>query len=172
MRRLVRVALIGLVGLVALGLWLNRGIQPQTKTESKVVTGACQSNGTTLVIDYGKESSIPIEEKCIENFSGSSWNLLKEAGSVTGTQKYPVGFVCRINNFPTEQEDKCIDTPGLTSGSWAFFIASKTSWEYSPYGAATHKVKCGTSEGWRFLAKEESLNTPPQVKPTVVNCEK
>ena len=172
MRLLVRVTLIGLVGLVALGLWLNQGNPTKTKPVSEVAEGACVSAGNTVVIDYGKTSSLPVEVNCVKGFSGSSWNLLKTVGSVTGTQKYPVGFVCRINNFPGEAQDQCIDTPGLTSGSWAFFIATKDSWEYSAFGAATHKVKCGTAEGWRFLAKDENLNTPPRVKPTVINCEK
>lgn len=171
MRKLVRVALIGLVGLVAVGLWLNQDTKPPAQTESRVVAGACKSVGVTVVIDYGKESSLPIEVSCVQNFSGTSWNLLKQVGTVTGTKKYPVGFVCRINDFPDKSQEKCLDTPGLTSGSWAFFTSNKNAWQYSPFGSASHRVKCGSAEGWRYLEKEENLNTPPRAKPTVTNCE-
>jgi hypothetical protein len=167
MRSFVRYSLIGLVALVAIGFVVNQ--QQVNSDEGEVLPvvseGMCTENGTSLVIDFGTSQSTPVIEKCVENFTGYSWDLFEAAEiNVSGTEKYPVGFVCRINNFPGEKTEKCKETPGTKNGSWAYFLADDTgNWKYSPIGAATHKVKCGKSEGWRFLLPGEPVQTPPRV---------
>lgn len=172
MRLFVRLSLIGLVALVAFGFWYNQSQPNQANQEVVVQQGQCQAAGISLVIDFGSDSNQQIIEKCLQNYSGNSWNLLKAAGlNIEGTQKYPVGFLCRINGFPSEESEKCIDTPGAKTGSWAFYTSTSTSWEYSAIGAASHKAECGTAEGWRFLLPTEELTEVPSAKPQTNNCE-
>ena len=167
MRSFVRISLIGLVALVAIGFAFN---QQQTNGDGDEVLPAvtsvlCTDNGTSLVIDFGTDQNEALLEKCVQNFEGNSWDLFEAAGvNVTGTEKYPVGFVCRIQEFPSDANEACKETPGTKNGSWAFFLSDENGvWEYSPIGASTHKVRCGLSEGWRFLLPGEPVQTPPRV---------
>jgi hypothetical protein len=174
MRLFVRLSLVGLVILVAVGFASNLKWQVQTVdyVPASVEAGTCVDAGTSLVVDFGSESEKPTEVKCVQNFKGYSWDLFEAAGlEVSGTDKYPVGFVCRIEGFPSESEEPCSDTPGTKNGSWAYFLGDeKNQWQYSPIGASTHKVKCGVSEGWRFLLPGESIQTPPRISLTSYVC--
>ena len=167
MRSFVRISLIGLVALVAIGFAFN---QQQTNGDGDevlptVTSVLCIDKGTSLVIDFGTDQNEDLIEKCVQNFEGNSWDLFEAAGViVTGTEKYPVGFVCRIQDFPSAANEPCKETPGTTNGSWAYFLSNENGvWEYSPIGASTHKVQCGVSEGWRFLLPGEDVQTPPRV---------
>jgi hypothetical protein len=167
MKSFVRISLIGLVSLVAIGFAFN---QQQTNGDGDEVLPTatsvlCTDIGTSLVIDFGTDESQPLIEKCVQDFEGNSWDLFEAAGvGVTGTEKYPVGFVCRIQDFPSESTEACKETPGTKNGSWAYFLSNEDgAWEYSPIGASTHKVQCGVSEGWRFLLPGEPVQTPPRV---------
>jgi hypothetical protein len=167
MRSFVRVSLIGLVVLVAIGFAVN---QQQTNGDGDevlptVTTELCIDQGTSLVIDFGTNENKPLIKKCVQDFEGNSWDLFEAAKvNVTGTEKYPVGFVCRIENFPTENTEPCKETPGTKNGSWAYFLSDENgAWEYSPIGASMHKAACGVSEGWRFLLPGEPVQTPPRV---------
>lgn len=166
MRLFVRLSLIGLVILVAVGFASNLKWQVQTVDyiPASVEAGMCLDVGTSLVVDFGSESEKSSEVKCVKNFKGYSWDLFEAAGlEVSGTDKYPVGFVCRIEDFPGKDVEPCGETPGNKNGSWAYFLGDENnSWQYSPIGASTHKVKCGVSEGWRFLLPGESIQTPPR----------
>jgi hypothetical protein len=173
MRLFVRLSLIGLVALVAIGFAFNQ-MRTDGTTEQQlpvsVSQGQCDSTGISLVVDFGDES--PTIEKCIKNYSGNSWDLFSAAGLlVEGTEKYPVGFVCRIQGIPNQEQEACKDTPGALTGSWAFFTAQNDIWEYSASGASTHKAKCGTAEGWRYLKNDEPIQTPPRVSPKVHACQ-
>lgn len=180
MRLLVRLSLIGLVGLVAIGFALNNRVQtgsnpnPSTKSSPvSILNGQCETEGVSLVVDFGSESELQPIVKCISNYTDSSWNLFQAAGiSVTGTSKYPVGFVCRIQNFPNEAQEPCLDMPNTAVGSWAYFVASAGSkeWQYSTWGAATHKPACGTAEAWLFKLPSEDLEEPPINKPKTSVC--
>ena len=174
MRLFVRLSLIGLVLLVAIGFASNLNWQVKTVdyVPASVEAGTCLDAGTTLVVDFGTESKKPSEIKCVKNFTGYSWDMFEAAGlSVSGTDKYPVGFVCRIEGFPGEDVEPCAETPGTKNGSWAYFLGTENnSWLYSPIGASTHKVKCGVSEGWRFLLPGESIQTPPRISLKSYGC--
>lgn len=167
MRSFVRLSLIGLVVLVAIGFAVN---QQQTNGDGDevlptVTADLCTDQGTSLVIDFGTKQIEPLIEKCVQDFEGNSWDLFEAAKvSVTGTEKYPVGFVCRIQGFPTENTEPCKETPGNKNGSWAYFLSDENgAWKYSPVGASMHKAACGVSEGWRFLLPGEPVQTPPRV---------
>ena len=172
MRSFVRFSLIGLVALVAIGFAVNQQQSDgdKNKPQSSVTTGLCSTDGTSLVVDFGNDEAVI--QKCVTNFSGYSWDLFEAAGlDVAGTEKYPVGFVCRIQGFPTEQDEPCTDTPGTKNGSWAYFLTDETgAWQYSPIGASTHKSKCGVAEGGRFLKPNKPVQTPPRSTPQVYDC--
>jgi hypothetical protein len=174
MRSFVRLSLIGLVALVAIGFAVTQQQSDgdKDKPQVKVSTGMCSEVGTSLVVDFGTNQKGPLIEKCVEDFSGYSWDLFEVADiEVAGTEKYPVGFVCRIENFPNEASEPCKDTPGIKNGSWAYFLTDETgAWKYSPIGASTHKAKCGVSEGWRFLLHGEPTNAFPRATPKAYVC--
>jgi len=174
MRSFVRFSLIGLVALVAIGFVAN-----QLKTNSDgdevlptVTPGVCEEQGISLIVDFGSANNEPLIEQCVQNYEGNSWDLFEAAElEVTGTEKYPVGFVCRIQNFPDNQSEQCKETPGTKNGSWAYFLTDENgSWKYSPIGASTHKTKCGQSEGWRYLLPGEPTNTFPRTSPKTYVC--
>jgi hypothetical protein len=103
MRSFVRLSLIGLVALVAIGFAVTQQQSDgdKDKPQVKVSTGMCSDVGTSLVVDFGTNQNAPLIEKCVRDFSGYSWDLFEVADiEVAGTDKYPVGFVCRIENFP------------------------------------------------------------------------
>lgn len=173
MRLFVRLSLIGLVALVTIGFAINQwrsGGDDKVQLPVKVLSGQCLDSGVSLVIDFGDATGSI--EKCVKNYSGNSWDLFSAAGlKVEGTEKYPVGFICRIQSIPSKELEDCKDTPGALNGSWAFYIASAdTGWHYSASGASSHKAKCGTAEGWRFLANDEPISTYPRVKPKTNVC--
>lgn len=174
MRLFVRLSLIGLLILVAIGFAYSQQ-QSNGSQDAQLVSvtdGVCESEGTSLVVDFGSNQEKPQEANCIKNFSGYSWDLFEQANlTVTGTDKYPVGFVCRIEGLPSKESEPCTETPGSKNGSWAYFLTDETgAWKYSPIGASTHKVVCGVSEGWRFLLPGESIQTAPRVIPKSYAC--
>ena len=175
MRLFVRLSLLGLVALVAIGFAINQlqqkpdGSQGQAKVTVSV--GQCAASGTTLVVDFGTNQTRTVIEKCVTNFSGTSWDFFEAAEvSIEGTEKYPVGFLCRVESFPNQATERCLDTPGANSGSWAYYTAGDGTWKYSTFGAATHKVHCGVAEGWRYLEKGEGTSLVPKVTPKKYVC--
>ena len=180
MRLFVRLSLVGLVALVAIGFAINSFGKADNnnkvndeKTPVTVTDGECTVSGISLSVDFGTKSSTPSISKCVSNFTGTSWDLFSAAGlTVTGTEKYPVGFVCRIENFPDETAEPCLETPDPKLGSWAYFTAQPkaTSWQYSTWGAATHKPTCGSAETWVFRHPDENLEATPQTTPKTSDC--
>jgi len=174
MRLFVRLSFIGLLILVAIGFAYNQqqGNGNQAAQIVTVTSGVCLTEGTSLVVDFGSNQQKPLISNCVKNFSGYSWDLFEQADLVvSGTEKYPVGFVCRIAGFPDKQHEPCTDTPGTKNGSWAYFLSDETgAWKYSPIGASTHKVVCGVSEGWRFLLPGESIQSAPRIRPKSYAC--
>ena len=127
----------------------------------------------TLVVDFAN-SKKPLV-RCAENFSGTGWQLFKATGvSVSGTDQYPEGFVCRIENVPTTSQQPCNSTPTYAQGGWAYFYASlQTSgkWVFSPTGSSLRKPPCGSAEGWRyFKANESPSKSPPRVNFKPFKC--
>lgn len=177
MRLLVRVSLIGLVALVAIGFVINNSTQVKGIKESakqvSVIEGTCAQNGVSLTINFGSKGKRKEINRCVINFNGTSWDLLTAGHvNVQGTEKYPVGFVCKLNHFPTTSEEPCLDTPNSKVGSWAYFVSlpGSKSWQYSTWGASTHKPSCGSAEAWIFRYPEENLEIPPTLKPQSRAC--
>jgi hypothetical protein len=178
MRRFVRFSLIGLIALVGIGFAFNQWVQTDAPSDlnKKVPTvseGLCESDGVSLLVSFGKASSLTDVSKCVTNYIGTSWDLFYAAGmEVSGTSKYPVGFVCRIQDFPNEEQEECRDTSNVSVGSWAYFIAQpgEDSWKYSIWGAATHQVACGSAEAWVFKYPNDDLESPPAEQPVTRVC--
>jgi len=180
MRLFVRLSLIGLVALVAIGFWLTQKAQPDVnapqegkQAKVEVLDSQCEDSGISLLVEFGSKASVPTVAKCLKNYIGTSWDIFAAAGlEVTGTQTYPVGFVCRIQNFPNQADEPCLDTPKANIGSWAYFVAQPGSdqWQYSTWGAATHKPSCGSAEAWLFKYPQDNLESPPISRAQTSDC--
>jgi hypothetical protein len=165
-----RLALIGLLLLVAIGGGFaalggsktQDSLVPETSISKPVlanfVEGACLEDGVSVVIDFGTGSDKPSLVRCAIGFEGSGWDLFAATEiEVSGTKQYPIGFVCRINDYPAGEKQNCNDTPTYAEGSWSYFLKTSQSeiWQVSGVGSATRKPNCGEVEGWRFLLPGE-----------------
>lgn len=143
--------LVALIALVAVG-----GAIAQLRP-SNTVSGASNCNAAkrvTLLVDFGNSRKVHI--KCAANFTGTGWQLFgATATSVSGTDQYPEGFVCRIEGYPTKATQGCHSTPTYAQGGWAYFYKSVETgqkWVFSPTGSALRKPVCGSIEAWRYFA--------------------
>ena len=185
-RRLLRITLIGLVALVATaaawpvlvqltGFKISFS-QPAISTSSaNSVTADCTGDGVTLVIDPGDSAGTTPWIQCVKDFEGTGWDLFAAAGSkVEGTAQYPVGFVCRIDGYPTVLNQDCQNTPTRKQGTWVYFnmaAGAKPIWRFAMQGAATRRPECGSIEGWVFSSSEHPLDHP-RVTPQPTVCDK
>jgi hypothetical protein len=179
----LRAVLIGLVCLVAAGGLLT--VLPDSN-EAVSTTGlsheakACEAgSGVTVVVDFGTSIDKPAVVRCARGFEGTGWSALTAAGvKVEGTAQFPVGFVCRLADWPEKQQQNCSDTPTYQEGHWAYFYADSrqsagnaSEWQISGIGASMRKPTCGSFEGWRFLlAGESTQSEKPRVVPTPTVC--
>jgi hypothetical protein len=192
-RRLLRITLIGLVAIVAFaGAWpgistalgikvtVNQDTEQQLNQAKSPLVGVCKETGVTLVIDYGISADKPEEVTCVRDFAGpggdaTSWDLFRLAKiQVEGTQQYPTGFVCRINNVPSMKEQDCTGTPTRKQGTWAYFYmaaGTKPVWRFAMQGSASRKPECGSVEGWVFSSSSAPLSKP-RVTPKPISCVK
>jgi hypothetical protein len=171
--------LIALLLLVAIGTVLSwwseqSAVDPAPKAATEYSDGACDSGGVTMVVDFGTESQKQPIIRCVKNFSGTGWEIFQAAEiAATGTKQYPVGFVCRVEDFPLDQD--CQDTPSYSEGTWAYFFISgevgDATWKVSGVGSAAREPECGSVEGWRFLKPgEQPSDYQPTPPATVVSC--
>ncbi|MFM2433974.1 MAG: hypothetical protein RI974_714 [Actinomycetota bacterium] len=156
MRNSLKIVLVVLVGLIALGGALSANPGSKVNSTSKALDGACSTGtpGVTLVIE--RADAAPAIT-CTPNFTGSGWELLDGAHDVQGTLNYPTGFACRIDGYPTSATQDCADTPTYAEG-------------FSGAGSAMRKPACGTSEAWVFSGSNQPEATKPTTQPTVFEC--
>jgi hypothetical protein len=83
----------------------------------------------------------------------------------TGTARYGLAFVCRINGLPTAAQQACVTTPPATA-SWSYYHAlyGATTWTYSTLGASSYKPPLGSIDAWAFGNKAKPSKTPTQVR--------
>ena len=171
MRNSLKIVLLILVGLIALGGALSANSGPKADSAAEALYGACSAGtpGVTLVIE---RSDAAPAITCTPNFSGSGWELLDGAHDVQGTLNYPTGFACRIDGYPTSAAQDCADTPTYAEGSWVYFYADADTegWAFSGAGSAMRKPACGTSEAWVFSGSNQPEATKPTTQPTVFEC--
>jgi hypothetical protein len=162
----LRVVLIGLIAIVAIGAFISAPAANQS-VKVNYSSGWCSGDGVSLTIEDASTTT-----RCAKKFDGTSWQLFAATGQqVRGTSAYPTGFVCQINGYPSSQD--CIDTPRYDEGGWAFFIAKPGSskWQYALTGAATHFSECGSAETWLWVSSKASPETSmPKTKPVTHKC--
>lgn len=174
--------LVSLLAMVALGAVISVTPINENSSTSKSLAKlpsadqvACETTGITLVVDFGDDQS-GVQEYCVDDFTGSGWQLLKAAGlEILGTAEYPESFLCRINNVPASDVEDCLGTPSLSKGTWVYFVASASqaggSWIRSGMGAAARNPECGDVDGWRFVTSTSDANSPPRIEPKPFTCE-
>src|SRR5262249_35710488 len=70
--------------------------------------------GVTVVVDFGALGG-GVVVKCDPTDPATGIAALQGAGfTVTGTKRYGLAFVCRINGKPNATQDPCINTPPAT----------------------------------------------------------
>ena len=122
----------------------------------------CSPNtGVTVVVDYGPLGG-GVVTNCYLGDPPTGLAALQGAGfTVTGTQRWGLAFVCRINGKPTPAQEPCVNTPPA-SAYWSYWHASPGgTWSYSTLGASSYNPAKGKVEGWRFGSGQQPSITPP-----------
>jgi hypothetical protein len=136
--------------------------------------GECEQVGVTIVVDFGDSSDRDPIIRCANNFVGTGWEVFQATAiDVSGTNQYPVGFACRIENFPSSSEQNCMDTPKYSEGSWGYFVLTEQSgWQVSQVGSAARDAECGSIEGWLFIGPgKQDAGLLPKPIPETVACD-
>ncbi|TCO54289.1 ABC transporter substrate-binding protein [Actinocrispum wychmicini] len=186
MRKLLTLAL--LTGAVIATATPANAVDP-TKGYNGICTGADALTGVTVVIDFQEldgngGTAAPTITRCSPNANPGTdrtgVKALQDAGiAVTGTARWGLGFICRLENRPSSTEaiprtasptyhEACVNTPP-GDAYWAYWHAdgSGSTWTYSSFGALNRNVVPGGFEGWSFsLNKTASTNPAPRVTPT------
>lgn len=178
MRISLRTVLFALIGLVAIGGLATSGalstVSKSPITTSGKTSGFCSSEGVSLLIDFGTKSDRAAELSCAFSFAGNGWELFSATEhKVEGTSEYPVGFVCRIDGFPSADDQPCASTPTSAEGTWAYYYASSQMgdhWLFSASGAISRKPACGDMDAWVFIFPGENSHEP-SIKPHTFKCE-
>jgi hypothetical protein len=143
--------------------------------------GYCRSSaGVTVVVDMSALGG-NVTVRCAPGPAGAGFNgidALEGAGfTVTGTQRYGLAFVCRIQGRPAAGErlaipgnpsyrEQCVNTPPQTA-FWSYWYAPNGgSWTYSSAGAQAHDAIPGGFEGWSFSLGRTGKPAAPAVAPT------
>jgi hypothetical protein len=126
------------------------------------LAAACSgTTGVTVVVDFTKLGG-GITVACDPTDPATGIAALKGAGfTVTGTKRYGLAFVCRINGKPNATQDPCVVTPPATK-YWSYWHASRHGkWTFSTVGALSYNPKPNTVEGWAYGAGTAPGITPP-----------
>lgn len=119
---------------------------PRAALAAKCSTGT----GVTVVVDFGPLGG-GVVTGCRLGDPATGLAALTGAGfAVTGTQRWGLAFVCRINGKPAPAADPCVNTPPPTA-YWAYWHATPGgAWTFSSQGPSAYNPAQGTVEGWRF----------------------
>ena len=147
---------------------------PAKQIEVSYREGACEQPGVTIVVEFGDSSEREPIVRCADNFIGNGWEVFQATAiDVIGTNQYPVGFACRIENFPSSSDQNCIDTPKYSEGTWGYFVfTEETGWQVSQVGSAARGAECGSAEGWLFIGPgQQDSGLVPKFIPETVACD-
>lgn len=119
------------------------------------------TTGVTVVVDFtalGGGTTVA----CALGDPATGLAALQRAGfTITGTQRWGLAFVCRINGLPTPAAEPCVNTPPATA-FWSYWHApAGGSWSFSTAGAASYNPAPGSAEGWAFGAGGAPGIPPP-----------
>ncbi|WP_433616878.1 hypothetical protein ACQP2P_16110 [Dactylosporangium sp. CA-139114] len=119
------------------------------------------STGVTVVVDFGSLGG-GVVTSCFAGDPATGLASLTGSGfTVTGTQRWGLAFVCRINGQPTAATEPCVNTPPA-SAYWSYWHATPGgAWTYSSLGASSYNPAIGTVEGWRFGSGQQPSITAP-----------
>ena len=175
------IVLSALILLVVAGSFLSWALEHKVieiksaqQIEVSYTEGDCEKPGVTIVVDFGDSANREPIIRCANDFVGSGWEVFQATAiDVTGTSQYPVGFSCRIENFPPSTEQNCMDTPKYSEGSWGYFVyTAESGWQVSQVGSAARDAKCGSVEGWLFIGPgQQDAGLLPKPIPEAVACD-
>ncbi|MFG1885801.1 hypothetical protein [Micromonospora sp. NPDC049102] len=117
--------------------------------------------GVTVVVDL-TAFGLGAQTGCRLGDPPTGLAALQGAGfTVTGTQRWGLAFVCRINGYPLPAAEPCVNTPPA-SAYWSYWHAVPGgTWSYSTLGASSYNPAQGTVEGWRFGSGQAPSISPP-----------
>lgn len=176
MNKRLALAAIALIGAVAVFGLLAKDTTPEVDGPTSAASGVCETNGVSLVVDFGEDSGNETIATCNTDFAGNGWQLLVAAGlNPEGTSQYPEAFVCRLGMWPSAEEQDCLDTPSYAEGSWVYFKTLENgAWVRSGQGAAdpANQLSCGDSEGWVFVTPDTPESSQiPSITAPVFDCQ-
>ncbi|ASW55374.1 hypothetical protein [Plantactinospora sp. KBS50] len=120
------------------------------------------TSGVTVVVDFAALGG-GVQVGCAPGDPATGLAALQSAGfTVTGTARWGLAFVCRINGKPTSATEPCVNTPPATA-YWSYWHASGSgaAWSYSSSGASSYNPAPGSVEGWAFGAGAAPSITAP-----------
>lgn len=119
------------------------------------------TSGVTVVVDFTAFGG-SVSVQCALGDPATGLAALQGAGfTPTGTQRWGLAFICRINGLPTPANEPCVNTPPA-SAYWSYWHAnSGGTWSYSTSGATSYNPAPGTVEGWAFGSGGAPSISPP-----------
>ena len=122
------------------------------------------ATGVTVVVDF-HELGGGVQEVCDAGGGGRyAAPLFTESGfSLDRVQREP-GFVCRVNNAPSPNQESCVSTPP-PDAYWGLWWSNGTSgaWTYASAGVDSQKIPAGGSVALSWNGS--STKSPPRTTP-------
>jgi hypothetical protein len=128
------------------------------------VSSCTPSAGVIVAVDFGHWGGA-VQRGCDANPTTGLAALQHAGFTVTGTTKYGLAFVCRINGYPTQADDSCVNTPPPTA-YWSYWNAGpgQDGWSYNSQGAMSYHPPPGSVDAWAFGAGNQPSFRPAAVR--------
>ncbi|WP_158884376.1 hypothetical protein [Amycolatopsis anabasis] len=123
-------------------------------------------DGVTVVVDF-QDLGGDVLIRCAPGDPETGLEAVQNAGiEITGTDRWGLGFVCRLEGKPGPDAEPCIDTPP-NEAHWGYWHASNGgSWRPSQYGLQNRNPPAGSFEGWSFSRNHTAGSNPaPRIAP-------
>jgi hypothetical protein len=136
-----------------------------TGARADAASACTTTSGVTVIVDFSHWGG-GVARGCAPGAPATGLEALQKAGfAPTGTTRYGLAFVCRIDGKPGVAENPCTDTPPA-SAYWAYYHAAAGAggWTKSTLGAYAYRPAPGSIEGWAFGA-----SALPSVAPSIVS---
>jgi hypothetical protein len=134
-------------------------------TASPASAASCTTaSGVTVVVDF-HELGGGAQSVCDSGGAGKyAATLFGESGFSLARVQREQGFVCRVNNAPSPDQEACVNTPP-TDAYWGLWWSNGTSgsWTYASSGVDSLKVPAGGSVA--FSWNGSSTKSPPGTTP-------
>ena len=142
-------------------------VKPAITVNATVGTaGPCAgTSGVTVTVDFTAFRSTE-QTRCAPGAQSSGLVALQHAGfTPTGTTRYGLAFICRINNFPSSSQQACVTTPPATA-FWAYYhaLSGATTWTFSSVGASSYVPPLGSIDAFAFGNMAKPSKTPVQIR--------